>query len=416
MKNDIIKFNNLILILIFILLYLSLIIGFYFNEDSTGGAFLDYRGQKGVSKAFAINFKDTFLNYDNFATRHSPVLIIFLSFFEKINLSDNLIRIIHLHILLVLPFVFYLILIEKFRYIEKKYLLLIVGLVFLSPTFRSLSIWPDSRLLGLSIFSLSILFYLFFLKTHQLKYCFFKHNFLCIFSLYQPKFFSFFNLFFFTFFIKKYSYFSRELIYIILTNILLSLPALYYLFVLDVNFITKTAAITEKKKLIFFSNIANQILIIPSIIFFYFLPFYLTNILNLNFKNITSKIIISLLIFIICLIYFDYKFSYTGGGIFFKTSYFLFENNYLFYLISYISLLFLFLILSNKFENYLIFLLILLSNPQTSIYHKYYDPFLIIILFSLVNIDLDIKKIMKFKTNVFIYLYFTMFLILGYLK
>ena len=196
----------------------------------------------------------------------------------------------------------------------------------------------------------------------------------------------------------------------------MSLPALYYLFVLDVNFITKTAAITEKKNLIFFNNVANQILIIPSIIFFYFLPFYLTNILNLNFKNITSKIIISLLIFIICLIYFDYKFSYTGGGIFFKTSYFLFENNYLFYLISYISLLFLFLILSNKFENYLIFLLILLSNPQISIYHKYYDPFLIIILFSLVNIDIDIKKIMKFKTNIFIYLYFTMFLILGYLK
>jgi hypothetical protein len=415
MKNDIIKFNNLILVLIFILLYLSLIIGFYFNEDSTGGAFLDYRGQKAVSEAFAINFKNTFLNYDNFATRHSPVLIVFLSFFEKINLSDNLIRIIHLHILLVLPFVFYLILIEKFRYIEKKYLLLIVGLVFLSPTFRSLSIWPDSRLLGLSIFSLSILFYLFFLKTHQLKYCLFNIIF-CAFSAYISPNFSVFSIYFFYFFYKKYSYFSRELIYIIIINILLSLPALYYLFVLDVNFLTKTAAITEKKNLIFFNNIANQILIIPSIIFFYFLPFYLTNILNLNFKNITSKIIISLLIFIICLIYFDYKFSYTGGGIFFKTSYYLFENNYLFYLISYISLLFLFLILSNKFENYLIFLLILLSNPQISIYHKYYDPFLIIILFSLVNIDIDIKKIMKFKTNVFIYLYFTMFLIIGFLK
>jgi hypothetical protein len=415
MKNDIIKFNNLILILIFILLYLSLIIGFYFNEDSTGGAFLDYRGQKGVSKAFAINFKDTFLNYDNFATRHSPVLIVFLSFFEKINLSDNLIRIIHLHILLILPFIFYLILIEKFKYIEKKYLLLIVGLVFLSPTFRSLSIWPDSRLLGLSIFSLSILSYLFFLRSNQLKYCFFNIIF-CAFSAYISPNFSVFSIYFFYFFCKKYSYFSRELIYIILTNILLSLPALYYLFILDVNFLTKTAAITEKKKFIFFNNIANQILIISSIIFFYFLPFVLTNILNLNFKNITSKIIISLLIFIICLIYFDYKFSYTGGGIFFKTSYYLFENNYLFYLISYISLLFLCLILSNKFENYLIFLLILLSNPQISIYHKYYDPFLIVILFSLVNIDIDIKKIMKFKTNVFIYLYFTMFLIIGFLK
>ena len=415
MKNDIIKFNNLILVIIFILLYLSLIIGFYFNEDSTGGAFLDYRGQKVVSKAFAINFKDTFLNYDNFATRHSPVLIVFLSFFEKISLSDNLIRIIHLHILLVLPFIFYLILIEKFKYIKKKYLLLIVGLVFLSPTFRSLSIWPDSRLLGLSIFSLSILSYLFFLRSNQLKYCFFNIIF-CAFSAYISPNFSVFSIYFFYFFCKKYSYFSRELIYIIIINILLSLPALYYLFVLDVNFLTKTAAITEKKNLIFFNNIANQILIITSIIFFYFLPFYLTNILNLNFKNITSKIIISLLIFIICLIYFDYKFSYTGGGIFFKTSYYLFENNYLFYLISYISLLFLFLILSNKFENYLIFLLILLSNPQISIYHKYYDPFLIIILFSLVNIDIDIKKIMKFKTNVFIYLYFTMFLIIGFLK
>ena len=415
MKNDIIKFNSLILVLIFILLYLSLIVGFYFNEDSTGGAFLDYRGQKGVSEAFAINFNNTFLNYDNFATRHSPVLIVFLSFFEKINLSDNLIRIIHLHILLVLPFIFYLILIEKFKYIEKKYLLLIVGLVFLSPTFRSLSIWPDSRLLGLSIFSLSILFYLFFLRSNQLKYCFFNIIF-CAFSAYISPNFSVFSIYFFYFFCKKYGYFSRELIYIILTNILLSLPALYYLFVLDVNFLTKTAAITEKKNLIFFNNIANQILIIPSIIFFYFLPFVLTNILNLNFKNITSKIIISLLIFIICLIYFDYKFSYTGGGIFFKTSYYLFENNYLFYLMSYISLLFLFLILSNKFDNYLIFLLILLSNPQISIYHKYYDPFLIIILFSLVNIDIDIKKIMKFKTNVFIYLYFTMFLIIGFFK
>ena len=415
MKNDIIKFNSLILVLIFILLYLSLIVGFYFNEDSTGGAFLDYRGQKGVSEAFAINFNNTFLNYDNFATRHSPVLIVFLSFFEKINLSDNLIRIIHLHILLVLPFIFYLILIEKFKYIEKKYLLLIVGLVFLSPTFRSLSIWPDSRLLGLSIFSLSILFYLFFLRSNQFKYCFFNIIF-CAFSAYISPNFSVFSIYFFYFFCKKYGYFSRELIYIILTNILLSLPALYYLFVLDVNFLTKTAAITEKKNFIFFNNIANQILIIPSIIFFYFLPFVLTNILNLNFKNITSKIIISLLIFIICLIYFDYKFSYTGGGIFFKTSYYLFENNYLFYLMSYISLLFLFLILSNKFENYLIFLLILLSNPQISIYHKYYDPFLIIILFSLVNIDIDMKKIMKFKTNVFIYLYFTMFLIIGFFK
>tara|TARA_Y100000389_G_C17443904_1_gene510397 strand:+ start:311 stop:1558 length:1248 start_codon:yes stop_codon:yes gene_type:complete len=415
MIKDITKFNNLGLIFFFILLYLSLITGFYFNEDSNGGAFLDYRGQKDVSKAFAIDFKQTFLNYDNFATRHSPILIIFLSLFEKINLSDSLIRIIHLHVLLILPFIFYLILIEKFKHIEKKYLLLIVGLIFLSPTFRSLSIWPDSRLLGLSIFSLSILFFLYFLRSNQFRYCFLNILFCALSSYISPN-FSVFSIYFLYFFIKKYKFFSKELFYIIVYNILLSIPALYYLFILDINFLTKAAVISEKKNLTFFNNITNQILIIPSIIFFYFLPFTLTRVINFDFKNIITKLIISFIIFAICLIYFDYKFGYTGGGIFFKASYSLFENNYLFYLISYISLFFLLILISDIFENYFIFFLLLFSNPQVSIYHKYYDPFLIIILFSLININVNIKLFEKFKTNIFIYLYFTAFLIIGFLK
>ena len=115
MKNDIIKSHNLGFIILFILLYLSLIIGFQLNEDSNGGAFLDYKGQKSATEAFAINFKKTLLNYDNFATRHSPVLIIFLSLLEKINFNDELIRLIHLHICLILPIGFYLILLEKFK-------------------------------------------------------------------------------------------------------------------------------------------------------------------------------------------------------------------------------------------------------------------------------------------------------------
>ena len=106
--------NNIYKYLIFfVLLYTSIIISLVFNEDSTGGAFRDYVNQKKISEDFAINFKNTFLNFDQYSTRHSPVLIIFLSFFEKIKLDDNLIRLIHLHLCLLLPVVFFSSLINK---------------------------------------------------------------------------------------------------------------------------------------------------------------------------------------------------------------------------------------------------------------------------------------------------------------
>ena len=41
-------------------LYLSLLIGFFLNENSTGGAINDYLNQKEISKLFALNFKETF--------------------------------------------------------------------------------------------------------------------------------------------------------------------------------------------------------------------------------------------------------------------------------------------------------------------------------------------------------------------
>ena len=415
MKNDIRNSHNLSLISFFLLLYLSLIAGFYLGEDSNGGAYLDYYGQKNVSESFAVNFKQTLLDYDNFATRHSPILIIFLSFFEKLNFNDELIRIIHLHICMLLPFSFYLVLREKFKDIEKIYLTLIVGLIFLSPTFRSLSIWPDSRLLGLSIFTFSILFFLYFLRTKSYKYTLLNVIFCSLASYISPN-FSVFAIYFFYFFVKEYGLLNKKIIYIITLNIALSIPAIYYLFFLEINFLTKTAVIKENKNFAFYDNLANQILIISSIILFYLIPFIITKYINLKFDKILIKLIICLFVVLICINYFDYKFEYTGGGIFFKISFFLFKNNYLFYFISFVSLFFLSIIFSNKFENYFIFLLLILSNPQISIYHKYYDPFLIILLFSLLEIELKRFQFKKIKNNIVIYLYFLGFLIVSFLK
>ena len=71
-------------VIFFIILYFTLIISFFFGEDSTGGAFRDYANQKKAVQSFATQFLNTFYEYDSFQTRHSPILIIFLSLFKKI--------------------------------------------------------------------------------------------------------------------------------------------------------------------------------------------------------------------------------------------------------------------------------------------------------------------------------------------
>ena len=79
MKRYLFDNFNLFTFFSIIILYISLLIGFYHNENSTGGAFTDYYGQKQISISFANDFLNTFLNFDKTQTRHSPVLIILLS-------------------------------------------------------------------------------------------------------------------------------------------------------------------------------------------------------------------------------------------------------------------------------------------------------------------------------------------------
>ena len=58
---------------IFLLLYFSLLIGFYFGENSSGGAYPDFMMRTEIINSFKIDFLNTLLNYDNFPERHSPV-------------------------------------------------------------------------------------------------------------------------------------------------------------------------------------------------------------------------------------------------------------------------------------------------------------------------------------------------------
>jgi len=409
--------NNIYKYLIFfVLLYTSIIISLVFNEDSTGGAFLDYVNQKKISEDFAINFKNTFLNFDQYTTRHSPVLIIFLSFFEKINLDDNLIRLIHLHLCLLLPVIFFSSLRIKYKFVKPENLLLLVGLIFLSPTFRSLAMWPDSRLLGLTLFCVSIYFYLMFEENKKFKNCIFNIIF-CAISAYISPNFALFSIFYFYKFFVFFKLEINRLIPIILLNLILSIPAFYYIFILDVNFLNKAAAINiDENENIFFSNILNNILLISSIILFYLFPFLITQIINLNKVFKFDKIVISSIIFLISAFYFDYNYQYTGGGIIFKFSSFFLKNNILFFILCFVSILIIINLNNFKFENILLLILILLNNPQITVYHKYYDPFLLIVFFTLFNLNINLTRI-NFKINSYIiYIFFISFLLISNLK
>ena len=172
----------------------------------------------------------------------------------------------------------------------------------------------------------------------------------------------------------------------------------------------------EENEKIIFNNLFNDILITFSIIFFYLIPFIFLKIIRI--KNIFNlkKILISILIFSICVFYFDYNYFYSGGGIFFKVSNFFFNNNYLFYLISFFAILFTYTLISEKYLNILLFVIIILNNPQYTMYHKYFDPFLLIAFFTIFSFNIDLKKMFQAKNYLLVFFYFLVFLFISNLK
>ena len=406
------KLYNLLIFLTFF----SLILGFYFDEDSTGGAFEDHVIHNQISNYFFFDFKETFLNYDQMKTRHSPITPMFFSLFKFLNINEDVVRFFNLFTTLVLIYFFYKCLKIYYPNIDEIYLKLISSVIFLSPTIRSLSIWPDSHLYGLIFFVISTYFFIKFKfeKKHK-KFNFVILNilFLALSSYIRPS-FSLFSVFFFYNFLIEYK-FSKKLLYIISINIILSIPAFYYLFVLDVMFLSNHAF--GDTDLVTRINLSNKILIISSILLFHLIPFFfwkysyfIEKIRNFNIFDI---------IFILCLsslliIFFNYKKEFTGGGIFFHLS-FLFNSTYLFFAISIVGILILYLLSKLNLNNFLLIIILILSNPQLTIYHKYYDPLLLILFFLLFDLKYK-KQSINFKHILFFYFHSIFFLITNLIK
>ena len=400
MKLELTKLNTNIFALF---LYLSLLIGFLYGENLNYGSYYDWiKVYIQPIKDFSLNFNETLLTYDKYGQRHSPVYLIFLSIFLDLGLTFDQIRIFHLHLSIPLIFIFYKCLKLKFPEIDKNYLKLLSLIIFLSPTFRSLAIWPDSRLPGLMFFILTIYYFIKFQKENSIKYIWFTSISLIISSYISPN-FSFFFIYFLFFFLKKMN--QKQIFLLGFFNFLSAIPIFYYIFVLDVNFLVSGSTPGQTGEQIALSfNLSNKLMIISSIILFHLLPILLNNKLYKDFYYFLLKKIVIIIPFVLILIYFfDYQMAYTGGGIFFNLSNLLFKNNYLFFIISFFSISFLAFLSYKDFNNFYLFLLLILSNLQNSIYHKYYEPLVLIMFFTLLK-NVGEKSFLKNKLNV-IYLY-----------
>lgn len=394
--------------LIFLILYFSLLIGLYLNEDNLGGAAHDSMYHFKISEKFSENFIKTFNEFGNLEqTRNSPIFWIFLSFLSKF-FSYKKIQ--FLNTILIIPFsyFFYKCLKMKYEGISSLHLAFLSSFLFLSPSLRSLIIWPYSLSWGLFFFVISIYFFLKYEKNLNLANSLKIISSLVIASYIYPSFAVFYIFYIYKIFISNPN--KNTFILIIIFSLLMSLPCFYYIFTKDVISSFQDSQGAEVGFIKSF-NLSNKILIISTICFYALLPI-------INFQRIIKKILEIerkkiFLIIIFCFVnfyFFNFPHSVWGGGFFHKLSNVILGNNILFFLFSLASILFLFCIVDKKFNNYLLLVILILYNPQFTIYIKYFDPLIFIIFLTLFNFNLKenfLEKSFKFyQFYGFIFLYY----------
>ena len=269
MKNSF-KFSNIThhYIFIFLILYLTVLLGIYFNEDNLGGAAYDSIHHFKIVQKFNENFFYTFSNFGKteleLGTRNSPVFWAFMSLFSKF-ISFDSIRILNSLIIFATAIAFYKCLILKFKNFNNLSLIILASMIFLSPSLRSLAIWPYSLSWGLFFFILSIYYYLKFQNNFDLK----SSLLILINVIFAAYIYPSFSVFYIFYFIKIINKTKNTVlaIKILILSFILSLPCVIYLLSTDFLKIFEGAqgvdmSVTQSL------NISNKILIIGTLIFF----------------------------------------------------------------------------------------------------------------------------------------------------
>jgi len=390
-------FNQIKKILLYSFFSFTVLIGFFLNEDTGGsGGYID-------------DFNNTFLliqepdkYFETDLTVHFP-LHYYLSNLIYLTLNSNtyLFRLFFCITSLIIPFLFFLCLKEKYK--KKNNILYYFSLIiFLLPNFRSAAIWANTQSTALIFFLLSLYF---FLKSEKEKFEFYSNIILSIFflslALYTRQLYAIFFIFIIVTLFKKIKF--EKFLKICFFIFLLSLPGIYIISK-KINTLSVTYSF----------EFQNSILVTSSILSTYLIPFYFVLYIFHNkklFNSIKDICIISIFSFIVYLLsmFFSYNFK-IGGGFFLKLSIILFNNKILFYLTSMLGFYLIYKLINKNFYNLILSILILFSFPAFMIFQKYFEPMFLIILFLLYKNNYNYLILEKKKSILIFFLYYLIYL------
>ena len=381
------NYNQILILSLISLIFLSFFLGFYFDENSAGAG--GYKGDFSLNwgnlKIFLNNDLITAINYTDgrdpnnmYNSSRPPTVYILHKLFNPFLETENSFRRSVFLISLSSPFLFYFCLREKFKHVEKILLILISSIILLSPYYRTSAFWALDENYSFICILLSYYFLQKFLKKeHKSSYNIYFEIFLiilfsslCIYfdqKLLIIPFICFLSIFLsnIKFRIKLFSFFCY---------IILSIPYIYFV-VLWGGLIPLFSAEGREVGKLFFGNIGYT----STMIAFYLFPllfFKKQNIATLikNFlSNKKNYLFISLffIYLIYLLLFYDFEGQMIlGKGYVHKISLILFDN-YLYqkiftYFLFFISWLVILLFLENNLKDSLIliyfFLLFMISS------------------------------------------------------
>lgn len=415
----ILKNENLFIYLITILIIISFFVGFILGENSAGAGGLD-----GDFKNFIWPNLQLFnngilsnLGSNEYSDSRTPLIYIIHVLFNPLANDEFTFRLSVFLISLLCPYFFFLNLKIKYEKTNKPLLLLISTLILLSPYFRTSAYWGLNENYGFLSFLISFFFYQKLIKKENNKS---NNYYLLIITLSSSLSFYFdqklliFPLCFFVLILLNNSFNKQFKIITTLYFFLFSIPAFYMIYIWKSILPNNAMEARGFGQSISFLNLGYA----SSIIFFYIFPFlFFQRNIKENLFGFLKKhkyYFFIFCIYIFFVIFFDSfnNLNTTGKGIFYKLLNIFFLTNKIkllatlsiFYL-SWISINF---YLEKKYlEKIFYYYFLLISLFVYPIFQEYFDPLVIILIFTIWKTELIINK----KNIYFLTSYLSFFLI-----
>jgi len=427
--------QNKIVKISFLLIIISFFLGFFLNENSAGAG--GERGDLSLIWNNLILFKTNHIldavKSQLYSDSRTPFLYIIHKLLNPYTNDKLSFRISVFCFSILIPFVFFFILKKKFYNLSSSKLLLLSSLLFLSPYFRTSAYWGLSENYGMLTVLLSYFFFyeIFTKKNINLS----KENinifFLCFFSSLTIYFDH--KLFFIPLIIYLQTIFSKKEINtklkITFTYVLFSLPVLGLFYLWGSILPPAVSNVRLIGNFIHIDNIGYS----STIIAFYILPFlffkkssffFLIKKFFVNKKNYYILILIFIYLFVIFFLKEENvwghavagvnEFSQSGKGFFYKFILLITKNvilrNILLYVGFFISFIIIFIYFDNSYTDKLIITLLLLSSVIIfPIYQEYFDPLILILIFTFFKTNLFITN----KKLIFLTIYLSLFLLVA---